>query len=110
MPNTRTAVAAREAAAPPATNVAEQRTEMLPHKPTPEEIAEEAYAIHRTNGSQHGRDVDDWLEAERRLTSRTADVPAQEQHASLQAGDHDTRQTEGEGHGLLREKSIGIPT
>ena len=35
--------------------------------PSPEEIAEEAYKIYQARGSDHGRDQDDWLEAERRL-------------------------------------------
>jgi hypothetical protein len=38
--------------------------------PTPQQIAEEAYKIYQTRGEGHGRDVDDWLEAERRLRSR----------------------------------------
>jgi hypothetical protein len=38
--------------------------------PSPEEIATEAYAIYQARGGEHGRDQDDWLEAERRLTSR----------------------------------------
>jgi hypothetical protein len=40
--------------------------------PTPEEIAEEAHAIYTARGSEHGHDVDDWLEAERRLKARSA--------------------------------------
>lgn len=35
--------------------------------PTAEEIAVEAYAIYQGRGEEHGRDLDDWLEAERRL-------------------------------------------
>jgi hypothetical protein len=38
--------------------------------PTPEEIAEEAYKIYQSRGGSHGGDVDDWLEAERRLRSK----------------------------------------
>jgi len=38
--------------------------------PTPEQIAEEAYAIYQSRGGQHGRDVDDWVEAERRLRQK----------------------------------------
>lgn len=38
--------------------------------PTAEEIAAEAYAIYEARGSEHGRDQDDWLEAERRLQER----------------------------------------
>ena len=38
--------------------------------PTPEEIAAEAYNIYLARGAEHGRDQDDWLEAERRLHDR----------------------------------------
>jgi hypothetical protein len=38
--------------------------------PTPEQIAEEAYAIYQSRGGHHGRDLDDWIEAERRLRNR----------------------------------------
>ena len=38
--------------------------------PTPEEIAAEAYNIYLARGAEHGRDQDDWLEAERRLRDR----------------------------------------
>ena len=38
--------------------------------PTAEEIAAEAYAIYEARGAGHGRDQDDWLEAERRLQER----------------------------------------
>ena len=38
--------------------------------PTPEEIAEEAYKIYVARGAESGHDVDDWLEAERRIGSR----------------------------------------
>jgi hypothetical protein len=40
--------------------------------PTAEEIAAEAYAIYEARGSEHGRDQDDWLEAERRWRERNA--------------------------------------
>lgn len=38
--------------------------------PTPDEIAAEAYAIYIARGGEHGRDEEDWLEAERRLRER----------------------------------------
>ena len=41
--------------------------------PTPDEIAEEAYAIYQARGADHGRDMDDWLEAERRVRERRAE-------------------------------------
>ena len=53
-------------------------TDPVRDQPTQEQIAQEAYAIHRANGALHGRDVDDWLEAERRLQTRTH-IPADAQ-------------------------------
>jgi len=38
--------------------------------PTPDEIAAEAYAIYQARGGDHGKDKDDWFEAERRLLDR----------------------------------------
>jgi hypothetical protein len=38
--------------------------------PTPDEIAAEAYNIYLARGAEDGRDQDDWLEAERRLSAR----------------------------------------
>jgi Protein of unknown function (DUF2934) len=38
--------------------------------PSPEEIAAEAYFIYCERGCTHGRDMDDWLEAERRISER----------------------------------------
>ena len=38
-----------------------------PEGPSPEEIAAEAHRIYLGRGAEHGRDFDDWLEAERRL-------------------------------------------
>jgi hypothetical protein len=38
--------------------------------PSPDEIAAEAYAIYQARGGEHGRDQDDWLEAERRINER----------------------------------------
>ena len=46
-------------------------TEPLSASPTQGEIAQEAYAIHLANGARDGRDVDDWLEAERLLQARS---------------------------------------
>jgi Protein of unknown function (DUF2934) len=40
--------------------------------PSPEEIAEEAYHIYVARGAESGHDLDDWLEAERRVTARRA--------------------------------------
>jgi hypothetical protein len=38
--------------------------------PSADEMAAEAYAIYIARGGDHGRDQDDWLEAERRLKGR----------------------------------------
>jgi hypothetical protein len=43
-----------------------------PRRPTHDEIAEAAYRRYLSRGSVHGRDFDDWLEAERELRSRTS--------------------------------------
>ena len=40
--------------------------------PTPDEIARRAYEIFITRGEEHGRDVDDWLQAEAELLSESA--------------------------------------
>ncbi|HXG89516.1 MAG TPA: DUF2934 domain-containing protein [Vicinamibacterales bacterium] len=41
-----------------------------PATPSADEIAAEAYAIYVSRGGDHGRDQDDWLEAERKLGSQ----------------------------------------
>jgi hypothetical protein len=38
-------------------------------RPTPDEIAAEAYRIYMGRGASDGQDMEDWLEAERRLSS-----------------------------------------
>jgi hypothetical protein len=38
--------------------------------PTADEIAEAAYRRYLERGGEHGRDFDDWLEAERSLRQR----------------------------------------
>jgi hypothetical protein len=43
--------------------------------PTPDEIAQEAHAIYMSRGGEHGRDVEDWLEAERRLREARGAAP-----------------------------------
>lgn len=46
-------------------------------RPTPEEIAVEAYRIYMARGAQPGADLDDWLEAERRVSeARRATRPS----------------------------------
>jgi hypothetical protein len=59
--------------------------------PRAEEIAREAYLIYLANGSQDGRDQDDWYEAETRLVgpsaSRQAGSTPQQAAAQLEAVD-----------------------
>ena len=62
-------------------------------RPTPEEIAREAYLISLANGEQHGRADEDWYEAERRLLG--AERPGRQgnatpQQAAAQLSDVDT--------------------
>lgn len=38
--------------------------------PSPEEISAEAYGIYQSRGREHGRDEEDWYEAERRISER----------------------------------------
>ena len=38
--------------------------------PSPEEIQQRAYELHLEGGCVHGRDLDDWLQAERDLKDR----------------------------------------
>jgi Protein of unknown function (DUF2934) len=61
-------------APPTEAEVVEEAVEIYPAAaaggPTAAEIAAEAYRIYMGRGSEHGQDLDDWLEAERRLASR----------------------------------------
>jgi hypothetical protein len=62
-------------------------------RPSPEQIAREAYLIYLANGSQDGRHDEDWYEAERRLglasaERQTGSIP---QQAAAQLDDVDTR-------------------
>ena len=61
-------------AAPSSREIAQESAAIYPDTfatpPTPEEIAVEAYGIYRERGGEHGRELDDWLEAERRLSGR----------------------------------------
>jgi hypothetical protein len=49
---------------------------------TYEDVARRAYDLFLSRGGQHGHDVDDWLEAERQLTSMTAPARAVRRIAS----------------------------
>ena len=74
MPATATAKAHPE---PTAQEVVEEATAIYPATeasgPSAEEIAAEAFLIYLGRGSDHGRDLDDWLEAERRLAARASE-------------------------------------
>ena len=41
--------------------------------PRDEDIARRAYEIFLTRGAEHGRDLEDWLEAEREITERAVE-------------------------------------
>jgi hypothetical protein len=64
--------AAGAAPRPDNTAIAEESAAIYPDtnegRPTPEEIALEAYRIYMGRGASTGQDLDDWLEAERRLS------------------------------------------
>ena len=63
-------------AAPTSRDIAEESAAIYPDTfatpPTPEQIAAEAYLIYCERGCSDGSDIDDWLEAERRLSARRA--------------------------------------
>jgi hypothetical protein len=48
----------------------EQRRSQLAGAPSVEEIRQRAYEIHLERGGVHGRDQEDWLEAERDLAQK----------------------------------------
>jgi hypothetical protein len=48
----------------------EQMPSVLAIGPTVEEIRQRAYELHFEHGCTHGRDHDDWLEAERDLIEK----------------------------------------
>lgn len=52
-------------------NAADQAQEVTSHRgaPTDGEISRRAYDLYLARGCEPGRDVDDWLEAERELRS-----------------------------------------
>ena len=58
--------------APTSAAIAEESAAIYPDinegRPTPEEIAAEAYRIYSGRGGEHGHDLEDWLEAERRVS------------------------------------------
>lgn len=53
-------------------NVAEsgRRQAQATSTPSPEEIRKRAFELHLESGGSHGRDLDDWLQAERELKEK----------------------------------------
>jgi hypothetical protein len=49
---------------------------LAPREPTHEDIARRAYQLHEEHGGEHGRDWDDWFQAERELRQSTLDDAA----------------------------------
>lgn len=62
-------------------------------RPSPEQIAREAYLIYMANGGQDGRHEDDWYEAERRLGASPGarQDASNPQQTAAQLDDVDTR-------------------
>ena len=82
----------------PDDNLGARETQVTPvapveGRPSPEQIAREAYLIYLANGSQDGRHEDDWYEAERRLEGFAEGRQARStpQQAAAQLDDVDTR-------------------
>jgi len=63
------------------------------NKPTSEDIARRAYELFLSRDRQHGRDVDDWLDAERQLRSNsTPPRPSRRSASNTRAAKTSTRQ------------------
>lgn len=60
--------------------------------PTREQIAQRAYELYQQRGGEHGRDLEDWLTAERELRNqnlaRAQAAPAVEEERSAISGSH----------------------
>ena len=56
--------------APTATDEIPNPTESVARQPTHEEIARRAYELYRERDGEHGRDWEDWFQAERDLRQR----------------------------------------
>jgi hypothetical protein len=61
--------------------------ERADERPTLEEIAAEAYAIYLAEGARDGRDLDHWLEAERRMIAKGR--PSRQPATDVQQADRD---------------------
>ncbi len=68
--DTLTPVVGTLASVPVATGGIASPLETVEATPTDDEIARRAYQIYEARGGAHGRDVDDWLQAERELRQR----------------------------------------
>ena len=51
------------------------KTKTSNHKPTQEQIAQRAYAIFEQSGRVAGRDLQNWLQAERELSASVKQAP-----------------------------------
>ena len=70
-PRTRRATTKPAAAAGNGNGSVSDHTPNAPaRQPSADEIAQAAYQRYLSRGGQHGSDFDDWIEAERELTSR----------------------------------------
>ena len=47
-----------------------------------DEIARRAHEIYVQRGGENGQDVEDWLQAEKEISGKTADVPAKARAAA----------------------------
>jgi Protein of unknown function (DUF2934) len=66
---------------------------LVMNKRTSEDVARRAYELFLSRDGQHGRDVDDWLEAERQLTSNgTPPRPARRSPSHARAAKTPARQ------------------
>jgi hypothetical protein len=61
---------ARRRAAGAAASPSTAAHDETPREPSHDEIAEAAYQRYLSRGGEHGRDFDDWLEAEREVRTR----------------------------------------
>ena len=62
------------ATVPSATGDSPNAVENLAIEPTHEDIARRAYQLYEERGGEHGRDVEDWFQAERELRQLLDDV------------------------------------
>jgi hypothetical protein len=62
-----------------------QRGALLMNNGTSEDVARRAYELFLSRNGQHGRDVDDWLEAERQLRSNGTPRPSRRSASNTRA-------------------------